>query len=99
MISVTMPVKAFARLINDLGGGMKSDCVRMNAPLLHVVSWCSIREPDTQLPKICRVQDKMTTEGIKYDSSHLVALGVVSKNYLKTALGRTLKVASTLLTH
>jgi len=90
---------AVARLINYLSGRVESDSVGVNTPLLHVVSWCSIREPDTQLPQIRWVQDKVATESIKYDSPHFVALGVVSKKNVKTALGRTLKITSTLLPH
>lgn len=90
---------AIACLINDLSVCMESDGVRVNAPLLHVVSWSSIRESNAQLTQIGRVQDEMTTEGIEHDSPYFMAFGVVSEENLKAALRRTLKIASTLLPH
>ena len=90
---------AVARFINYLSGGVESDSVCVDTSLLDVVSRSSIGKPDAQLPQIGWVQNKVPTESVEHDSPHFVSLGVVSEKHLKAALGRALKIASSLLAH
>src|SRR5215204_2151756 len=88
-----------ACLIDDLSGCVKPHCVCVDTALLHIVTWSSIREANSKLPKSSRIQGEVASKCLKQDTSNLVSLSILSKKNLEAALGWTLKVSRALFLH
>ncbi len=66
-------------LVNELCCSVKAHCVRIYTPFLSMILRRPTGKSNSKLPQMCRIKDKVSTEGLGNYATHFTSFSIVAE--------------------